>query len=307
MTLGNIDISVIVPAFNSTGTISSCLNSIINQKYQAAEIIVIDDGSEDGLGEFLKNNYPKVIYKFIDNSGPSTARNMGIELAKGNYVAFLDSDDLWLENHLKNASDFFLKNKQVLWYCSGYRNLNTNKGSRTNCVYRGKYIEGQVISNYFKAYSEFPGLVWTGGTIIEKDFLLTTGCFNVNFKYGEDLTLWFQLALRQPSLGYNSEVTAVYSRNLSSLTNKIKDYNYINSFNVIKYNYVESLKFESKAKELVLKLWINDLIKNVIIANQKFILKNIQKEFKTLLSFPTSAKIEIGKIIPTSFIKTLRK
>ncbi|QDP84655.1 glycosyltransferase family 2 protein [Chryseobacterium sp. SNU WT5] len=92
-------ISIIIPCYNSASTISKCLTSVISQSYQNLEIIVVDDGSTDNTLEILKNfeeTDSRIIIINQKNSGVSKARNVGVEIASGEYICFVDSDD-WVE------------------------------------------------------------------------------------------------------------------------------------------------------------------------------------------------------------------
>lgn len=96
-------ISVIIPTYNRADIINVSLNSVVNQSYQNIEIIVVDDGSTDHTEEVVKSiGDPRIHYvKHLTNRGGSATRNTGIESAKGEYIAFLDSDDAWFPNKLK--------------------------------------------------------------------------------------------------------------------------------------------------------------------------------------------------------------
>ncbi len=96
-------VSVIIPTKNRIDTTLRCLNSVINQSLSPFEIIVVDDGSSDGTTKKIKENFPEV--KILQNKfsrGGAVARNQGACIATGDYFAFLDSDDEWLPQHLKN-------------------------------------------------------------------------------------------------------------------------------------------------------------------------------------------------------------
>ncbi len=97
-------LTVIIPAYNCENTIEDCVKSVCKQPYDDIEVILINDGSSDGtLGKLrdLQSIYTNVVVEnFVNNKGVSAARNMGIELAKGKYIAFLDSDDAWAKNFL---------------------------------------------------------------------------------------------------------------------------------------------------------------------------------------------------------------
>lgn len=97
MCSGDIKISVVIPAFNSQNTIEACLDSILLQSVENMELIVIDDGSADNTYEIVKKRAeedPRIILVKQENAGPSAARNKGIELARGELLSFVDSDDV---------------------------------------------------------------------------------------------------------------------------------------------------------------------------------------------------------------------
>ena len=94
-------ISVVIPAYNAESYIQSTLDSVFNQTYQNIEVIVVDDGSNDSTQSIL-NAYPhNVVVIKTENKGVSHARNTGIDAAKGGWIAFVDSDDIWLPTKLE--------------------------------------------------------------------------------------------------------------------------------------------------------------------------------------------------------------
>ena len=92
--------SVIIPTYNRCRLLSEAIDSVLLQNYPAIEIIVIDDGSCDATARMIAKNYPSVLYFYQNNQGPASARNLGIAKASGELIAFLDSDDVWLENKI---------------------------------------------------------------------------------------------------------------------------------------------------------------------------------------------------------------
>lgn len=89
------DISVVIPTYNAQATISEALHSVLEQSYEVSEIIVVDDGSTDGTIDLVQTFGPKV--RLIEglHGGPSASRNTGLQHVNGNWVAFLDDDDVW--------------------------------------------------------------------------------------------------------------------------------------------------------------------------------------------------------------------
>lgn len=106
-------ISTIIPVYNGERYISEAINSVLQQTYNPIEIIVIDDGSTDKTAEVVKSFGSVLKYFYQENSGTATARNSGISLAQGNFFAFLDADDLWVENKLKLQMEIFHNNPEV--------------------------------------------------------------------------------------------------------------------------------------------------------------------------------------------------
>lgn len=103
--------SVIIPVYNGEKFIAQSVESIIEQSYHDIELIVIDDGSTDRTAEVVakiiaENPTKEIIFRSIQNSGPSTARNIGLNIARGDYVCFLDSDDRYKKNLFADLSDF---------------------------------------------------------------------------------------------------------------------------------------------------------------------------------------------------------
>ncbi len=113
-------ISVIIPTFNREKTIKRAIDSVLNQTYKDIELIVVDDCSTDRTEEIINGYMDNRIkyYKLHQNSGACVARNKGVELSCGEYIAFQDSDDEWLENKLEKQLDFLEKNNSDICFCS---------------------------------------------------------------------------------------------------------------------------------------------------------------------------------------------
>lgn len=90
--------SVVIPTYNRVGILNRSIDSVLGQAFSDFELIIIDNGSTDHTGEWLKQNYsdPRIRYHYQQGTGsPAGPRNTGIRLAKGQWICFLDSDDLW--------------------------------------------------------------------------------------------------------------------------------------------------------------------------------------------------------------------
>lgn len=139
-------VSIIMPAYNAEKYISESIKSVLAQTYRNWELIVVDDCSNDGTINIIKqyqmlDNRIRVIYLKC-NAGVANARNVGMELAQGRYIAFLDSDDLWLDIKLEEQIRFMQQN-QIYFSFSQYRRF-TDKN-------KGRIIDALPCVNYQKA------------------------------------------------------------------------------------------------------------------------------------------------------------
>ena len=126
-------ISVIIPTFNRENTIIRAIESVLNQTYDKLEVIVVDDGSTDRTPDLLKNIVDERVryYANYENVGPLGARNRGIDLARGIYVAFQDSDDVWNKDKIE---------KQVKRVPSSNNDLSSLEGNIYHSLLQGNKI-----------------------------------------------------------------------------------------------------------------------------------------------------------------------
>jgi glycosyltransferase involved in cell wall biosynthesis len=121
-------ISIILPTYERAHFIEKAINAISQQTYSCWELIIIDDGSTDNTEELVKelsvNIKNEIKYLKQENKGPAVARNTGIKKAKGDYVAFFDSDDLWLPHHLFDCIEVLNNNKDVSWVYGDFKLFN---------------------------------------------------------------------------------------------------------------------------------------------------------------------------------------
>src|SRR5262245_16167187 len=119
-----MDISVIIPAFNASRYIAETIRSVSAQTVPVSEIIVVDDGSTDDTGQVAKSAADNVTLLRQPNSGPSVARNKGLELAQGEVIAFLDSDDLWLPDKMEHQLKVMNVSDRVVGVASSYEDFD---------------------------------------------------------------------------------------------------------------------------------------------------------------------------------------
>lgn len=105
-------ISVIIPTFNSVSYLGEAIDSVLAQNYNNLELIIVDDGSTDETKEMIKSYGEQLTYYKIAHAGAATARNYGVEHSTGDYLAFLDADDLWPSDKLNKQLDYLINQKQ---------------------------------------------------------------------------------------------------------------------------------------------------------------------------------------------------
>jgi glycosyltransferase involved in cell wall biosynthesis len=171
----NPKITVITPVFNSEKYIEQTIQSIYNQNYFPLQIIVVDDGSYDNTAKIVQS-HSNILYFYQENSGPAAARNLALKYATGEFITFLDSDDLWNENALHQLSSFLQENKDV-------------------DIVEGKLQE--VVSNHnlndIVQISEPYYMSNFGSCMIRKAVFDIVGNYNSQLKYAEDID-WFTRA-----------------------------------------------------------------------------------------------------------------
>ncbi|MCX7769462.1 MAG: glycosyltransferase [Proteobacteria bacterium] len=189
-------ISVIIPVFNRENFIKESMLSVINQTFKNIELIVYDDASNDNTEKTIKKImqiYEKfnILYlKGEKNRGPSFARNRGVEIAKGEYIAFLDSDDLWLKNKLSIQIKEMIKNN---WDICQTDELWIRNGIRVNPHKKHKKISGYIFEKALKLCIVSPSAV-----MMKKNFFLQFGGFDETLPACEDYDLWLRISSKYP-------------------------------------------------------------------------------------------------------------
>lgn len=196
-------ISIVMPSFNVGGMIIESINSVLNQTYNKWELLIIDDFSSDNtlsfVEEFAKQDFRIRYFSTNQNTGsPSQPRNIGIEQAKGDYIAFLDSDDIWLPNKLEEQLAFMQEHGYDFVY-SNYEKMSWD-GKRENRIVK---VKGSSSYRDILKTNEIPCL-----TVLLKKELLK----DVRFKSipKEDYACWLDI-LKKGYTAYNTgKVHAVY-------------------------------------------------------------------------------------------------
>jgi len=169
-------VSVIIPTYNRAHFLPAAIDSVLAQDYQPYELIVVDDGSTDGTAAILQA-YPQVRSIFQPNQGQSVARNKGVAASRGEFIAFLDSDDLWSPNKLTLQVRFHLSNPQF-----GYSIAHAVTFYEADCP-RASWPEPEMLNGPHA--SRIPSSL-----MVHRDVFERIGGFNPLFRLSEDLD-WF--------------------------------------------------------------------------------------------------------------------
>ncbi|MEA3371167.1 MAG: glycosyltransferase [Campylobacterota bacterium] len=179
-------ISVVIPTYNRYEVLKRALTSVFTQTHSSFEVIVVDDGSSDKTQQIVQD-FPQIKYFYQENCGVSSARNLGIKKASCDWIAFLDSDDEWHENKLKEQVAFHKENPEILM-------------SYTD----EKWIRDSLEVKVPKKFRKFGGeifqeclsycIIAPSATLIHKDLLNAVGVFDESLDVCEDYDLWLRVA-----------------------------------------------------------------------------------------------------------------
>lgn len=182
--------SVIIPTYNRERFIGRAIKSVLQQTCTDYELIVVDDGSTDQTSKIVKSFGQQVRYVYKKNGGPSTGRNKGITLAKGRYIAFLDSDDLYLPDKLQKNKEFLETHPECRFLYSWY--YSVRRGRRKQLI---SNIKGAPDLNKFRLQLyERKFTIRTSTAVIHHSCFDKVGLFNSKYRYSQDWDMWLRLA-----------------------------------------------------------------------------------------------------------------
>ena len=207
-------VSVIMPTYNCANFIGETIESVLNQTYKNWELIIVDDCSKDNTEEVVNNYIIKdnriKYHRFKENQGAAMARTKAMELAQGNYMAFLDSDDLWVKNKLEKQLKY-MEDNNYNFTCTAYEQID-EQGNLLN-----KTIKTKKKVNYNRLLLDCP--VGNSTVMYNVDNL---GKFKVpNIRKRNDDALWLQILKKEKYIfGMNDVLMKYRIRNNSISSNK---------------------------------------------------------------------------------------
>lgn len=214
-------VSVIMPAYNAAKYITASIDSVLAQTYTNWELVIVNDGSVDNTEEVVRPylHDPRIVHLQQPNGGISRARNNGVAKARGEYIAFLDSDDLALPRRLAEQVAFL---DAYPTYGLVYSRFVSFYDDHPDVVFR--YQRAQYTGNVLKPLL-YHSFICPSTVMIKKNVFQSVGGFNADFRDAEDWDLWRRLAYRGVLFGAISEPlvkTRLHADSLSGFHNQVR-------------------------------------------------------------------------------------
>jgi glycosyltransferase involved in cell wall biosynthesis len=212
----SVAVSVIVPAYNAAPFIAQTIESVLNQTFRDFEVIVVNDGSPDtvDLERELAPYIQRITYLTQSNGGPSSARNLGIRTSRGEYVAFLDSDDFWMPEFLERQLQILKADPRIdLLYSNGV--------VIGDVAYAGRELMSMAPSDgpiTFERVVSAECTVLTSCVVVRRQTVVDAGLFDERFRRSEDFHLWSRLAFRGARFACHRGVLVQHRRREGSLS-----------------------------------------------------------------------------------------
>lgn len=253
--MNKIKFSIIIPCYNVEKYISKTIDSVLSQIFDKFELILINDGSKDKTKEIIEvyekqDKRIKVINKI--NEGVSKTRNLGIELAKGEYLYFLDGDDC-IENNLLENANLTLKNKKIDMFSFGYDVKNELKfKSYSNQKYNGQIFNSKEFLRYFLKREISQSIC----SFIIKKKVIENLKFNSKLITGEDLDFQMKLLLENDfKIFYDFSLYFHYMKRENSATTRkeipFKNLETLDSLNLLRKQMLDKKIYEFKEYHII--------------------------------------------------------
>ena len=224
--------SVVIPTRNCLAYLSSALDSVRAQKIDGLEIIVVDDGSTDGTGDWLRGQartWPHL--RVIDGParGPARARNLALAAANADLIAFLDADDMWSEGKLSRQIAFHQRRRDVGFSFTDYLHIDRDGGTHGTCFDYWHFTPGRVDASGFAVLHDpeatllGANVVGTSAVVARRRELQIANGFGEDLRSAEDWDLWLRLAARAPVAATPLSLMTYLMHRPGNLTGQVED------------------------------------------------------------------------------------
>lgn len=210
--------SIIIPTYNRDKFIAETIQSVLGQTFKDLEVIVVDDGSIDNTKEIVEKFIKKdgrVRYIYQKNSGrPSIPRNFGFKNSTGDYLAFLDSDDVWLPEKLEKQILFFEKSENKKLGFLDCRNLIIDENG---LEIKNPYVFPNYHGNVFRELLKYNFIFTPGSVLIKRNVIDEIGCFDENLISMDDWDIWIRIS-KKYYFDFIDELLFKYRVHISNIT-----------------------------------------------------------------------------------------
>ena len=267
-------ISVIIPTFNRKKTLGRAIQSVFNQSLWPFEVLIIDDGSNDGTKEWVKESFQDIKFIYQNNQGVSSARNKGIKYASGDWIAFLDSDDEWLPNKLYEQVKAIELNPEINFFHTN--EIWIRNGVRVNQMKKHKKYGGYIFEKCLDICRVSPS-----SSLIKKEIFDDIGMFDESLRVCEDYDLWLRIASKYPVVFLDTPLIYKYGGHgdqLSKVNDGIESYRIQSLEKIIKSSVLSNEQEFIAVNTLVqkMKIYAKGLEKRNKLTELQEIKKNIQ-------------------------------
>jgi glycosyltransferase involved in cell wall biosynthesis len=218
-------VSIIITTYNRKDYIENSIQSVVNQSYKNIEIVVIDDGSYNNYAEAICDKYSNCAYFYKENGGLSSARNYGVNLSRGEYIAFLDDDDFWINSKLEKQIKAFLQNPEVDCVHSSAAVVNI-EGQLTGEIIGASEKKAHKRSGYVFWNALGVWVIKSPTPLIRRSVFKFDMLFDEDIKVGEDVDFYQRMFYRH-RVYYIDEPLAFY-----------REYNNPNRLSLQKKKYI---------------------------------------------------------------------
>ena len=301
-------VSVVIPTYNCLDYLPKAIGSVLKQTHQDVELIVIDDNSNDGTSTYLASiDDERIITLSTLGVGAPQARNLGIEKATGEYIAFLDADDFWFPEKLERQLEFHQRYPDLAMSFTNYEHLTEDYQVIVDCFSYWSQFQDQDeafinIENPLEFIIE-NNVIGTSTVMVKADVFSQTDSFNADIKYGEDWELWLRMsenhqigALNSVQVGYLMRASSVTQtenlklRNLQSIETILQHYQDdsqrwnlpSSSFKIAKARILEGYADYYRGLQIN-RLAISYSIRSLVLAPQKRTFRHLLGDFKSFL------------------------
>lgn len=258
MIFNNVIVSIIMPAYNAGKYIDEAVQSVIAQTWQDWELIIINDGSTDDTTEYLKNIFDsRIIIIHQKNKGVSSARNAGLEIAKGEYITFFDADDVLPPNSIEERVKYIRLNDNIA-IVDGIVSFRDEKLKIEKRLYIPSYT-GVLFDRLIKLDDK----VFATPSYLFRRELLGTTRFKEHMSHSEDILFFIELSIKSRAIyGYIDKLTCIYrTGHCSAMANIFGlEKGYINFIKEIKKINVISKKdlvlLKMKISRIIFLCWV---------------------------------------------------